>query len=179
MSNSIEKVSIENSSYENLFNIGDRIQENKQQDVEAIVLQVCTKSRDIQFARKVNHLNSRTISQDGLANASNGKVKEYEKVMNVLLDIGQIIFTIGAAAVGGSMGLSAFSQAFQLFSHCAGNFTQANVTRLDYNYQRLSNLISEQTQQSQTDDREHEQDTTTIDRIVQTSQRSFELIASS
>jgi len=60
----IEKVPSEGSAYKNLFEIGDYVGNSQNMDIEDIILNVCSKDRELQLGRKVAYLDSRFISQN-------------------------------------------------------------------------------------------------------------------
>jgi hypothetical protein len=169
------------SNYQHLFEMGDRVEEMGKREVENIILDVCNKDREIQFGRKVAHLNTRTLSQDEQSETSNAKASAYRNITALFFDTGAVFFSVAAAFAGGGMpaGLfQAIAQGFNSTSQYRHKLTESQVEVLQHRYQQVGHIINEDSQQSQGAEREHEQDTTAIDRIMQQTQRTFELVVS-
>ncbi len=169
--------------YENLLEVGDRIKENNSKEIEAIILEVCDRTRDRQFEMKINLLKSREQQQDRQTLAVDAKVGVLTRNTGLILDgcntflqVGSAFFGGGGSAIGA--GLQGVAQGFHAASSNNDKRNNAETTSYDHDYQRTGSLISEYTQQKDKADREHDQATSMIDRIEQTIQRTFELIAS-
>jgi hypothetical protein len=169
--------------YKHLFEIGDRVVKNKNQEIEYIILQVCSEDRKLQMEIRVYSYKARTHAQEEQLLQTIAKVEVLLRKKGLILQGIEVAFEIGSAFGGGTvtkvgMGLHALAQGM---SHSAGHLEKKNnseITLIDYHSQRLRDLASERTQQMQAADREFEQQTSLIDRIMQMIQREFELIAS-
>jgi hypothetical protein len=167
------------SNYQHLFEMGDRVEEMGKREVEDIILDVCNKDREIQFGRKVAHLNSRTLKQDEQSETSNAKAGAYLNITPVILEALSTFCSIVAAFGGAATGLfQVIAQASTSTAQYRNKITESRVEVLQHRYQQVGHIINEDSQQSQGAEREHEQDTTAIDRIMQQTQRTFELVVS-
>lgn len=171
------------AGYGNLFEIGDRVKQNSNKEIETIILEVCNANRERQFEIKIIFLKAREHGQDGQSLKTDAKVSVLCRKTGLILSGIEVGLEVGSAFFGGSSnavgaGLQGFAKAFTGISSHNEKGNNAEITALDHEYQRLGSLISEYSQQKDKADRDHEQASSLIDRIVQSVQRIFELIAS-
>jgi hypothetical protein len=167
---------------ENLFDLDGRIEKMKIKEVEAIILEVCADDRENQWERKVVSIELRNLSQAQLDASNQQKVNAYLKKFGIYLDGASVVFAIGAAFAGQSVSGGLFkvaSDAFSKTSEQEGKKTQSEITGYDHTYQRIGRLLQDHGQQIQEKHSECKKMTDLIDRLEQTIQRTFELMASS
>jgi hypothetical protein len=165
---------------EDLFDLDGRLEKLKQKEVEAIILEVCADDRENQWKRKCNWIITKNTSQVQLDAVNQQKVDSYLKKFGIFLDAASVLCSVGGAFTGQPTGLfQVAAQAFNKTSEYQSKTTDSERTGYEHNYQRIARLQQDQSQQVQGTEREHEQMTQMIDRLMQTSQRTFELMASS
>lgn len=184
MGNTVEKdPSKIPTGYESLFELDEYAEQNEKMEIEAIILKVCDKDREIQFGRKVTNINTRFLNQDEHSAASKAKADAYLSKIGIYFEGASVIFSAAAVYFGGNalrVGvMETFSKACSGGAGYRDKMTTSEVTGHEHRYQRLNNIMSDRSQQIQAADKEHEQDSAAIDRITQSSQRMFEMIASS
>lgn len=167
--------------YDYLFEMQQRIEENQSLEVEDIIFNVCSKDREIQFGRKVAHLNSRWLSQDYQTATSDEKVAIMRRKECTYLNGVGVACQVAAAIFGGHATIygGIFSASAHGFSETAKRLDQvkdSNKDVLHHSYQRAQGIVGDHTQNAQSAEREHEQDQATIDRLWQTNQRLAEMI---
>lgn len=179
-----EKPPVAPVGYEDLFDLNDRLQEMHHRDIETIIHEVCAKDRDHQFRRKLSVLTTRDLSQDESDKTSNAKVENYRKLYGVFLDGASIACSVGSALAGAQTSVAGglFHVAAEAFGKTSGyreKISHSEIEILTHRDQRIGSTMSDQAQQIQGAEREHEQMAAMIDRLMQTTQRAFELMASS
>jgi hypothetical protein len=172
------------AGYDDLFDLKDRVEEMHHRDIETIIHEVCAKDRDGQFRRKLIVIETRDLSQSEHDQTNNAKVANYRALYGVYLDGALVICHVGAALAGAQTSMlgGLFQVAAQAFDKTSGyrqKISQSEIEVFTHRYQRIGSNINDQSQQIQSAEREHEQMAAMIDRLMQTTQRTFELMASS
>lgn len=150
------------------------IEENKNLDIETIILEVCSKDREIQFGRKVALVNIRALLQQAQNDQSNKKTGIFRDPTNLYLDTAAVICHITSVSFG--PGFTAIGGAFEASSRYNNKVIDSSIARLDYNSQRMRDLVVDHSQQMQQADREHDQNASAIDRMIQNSRRMAETL---
>lgn len=185
MANSIEKVSLTDSasaapvSYENLDNLESYLEKMRGEDIESIIQKVMFLDREIQYERKVNSHKSKEICQDEHDKVNATKVKALLNKVSLVFEGSAVALHTAAAVVGPGGIYSALAQACTATSQYQKERTNSKVTGMDHRYQVLSSLHQTLAQDIQTAEREHQQDSSMIDRLVQSIDRLFQLMISS
>lgn len=162
----------------------DRLEEMRHKDIELIIHEVCAKDRDNQFRRKVIVIELRDQSQNEQDKTSREKAATYFQKFGVYLDGASVVFAVGSAVAGAQTSavgglFHVVSEAFSKTSGYKEKIAQSEIVIFDHRYQRVGSNIGDQSQQIQGAEREHDQMAAMIDRLMQTTQRAFELMASS
>jgi hypothetical protein len=179
MGNTIEKVSSGISAgYQHLFEMDDRYNMDTR-EIEAILYEICEKDRTVQLGRKWTHIDTRYLDQAEQDLITTGKGLALLSKTGLILDSVSVALAICGVFAGGlAPGFSAAGQAFNTSSQYYGKTTEARVGALDHRYSRSGSLIGEHSQQIQGAEREYEQAISLYERIMQSAQRTFELVAS-
>lgn len=162
----------------------DRLEEMRHKDVECIIHEVCEKDRDNQFRRKVIVIELRDLSHKEQDKTSRDKAATYFQKFGVYLDGASVVFAVGSAVAGAQTSVTGglfhvVSEAFSKTSNYKEKIAQSEIVIYDHRYQRVGSISNDQSQQIQSAEREHDQMAAMIDRLMQTTQRAFELMASS
>lgn len=171
------------ADYEHLFEVGDRVQANKNKEIEAIILEVCSADRKIQFEIKINLLKIREQDQDAQTRMTDAKVAVQVRKRGLILDSAGVACEMGAAFFGGQassygLGFQAVGRGWNTTSQYVNKKSESEITSIDYSYQRTNSLLGERSQFIQGAEKQHDQASATMDRITQLTHRSFELVAS-
>jgi hypothetical protein len=161
------------------------VQESQNLEIEDLILQVCDRSRALQLARKVAHLDSRNLSINAQAILSQDKASNFRDKSGLLLELAAATCQIGSAAFGGS-GANLVAGTWTAFGqglHGAANYGErlmnARGQLIDFNSQRHGHLFNDYSQGVQSAEKEQEQAAVIADRIIQNSRRQQELVGGS
>ena len=160
--------------YAHLYEMEGHLEEIEHLEIDEIILQVCAKDREIQFGRKVAHLNSRALMQDAQQHTCQEKTSIFRETKPLFLDTAGVMCHLGALSLG--PGCTAAAQAFTTASSYTDKVKKADEELLTHRYHRVRDSIGDDTQQMQSAEKEHEQDMQTIERIVPNTRRQAELI---
>jgi hypothetical protein len=164
------------AQYADLFEMVDhRIEESQNLEIEEIILEICNKDAKIQLERKVASVNSRALNQMAQAEASNEKANLFRQVKGTYLEGAAVICHL--VAVGSNPIFTQIGQAFSATNNQYDKIIKSQEEVLGYDYQRMRDTLSDYTQEMQSAEKEHEQDTNAIERMIQNSRRQAELIA--
>ena len=169
------------TEYAHLFEIGDHLQNIQNLEVEDIILQVCSKDREIQLGRKFNHINSRIISQDMQAEISSEKARNLRQTNSLYLEGIAVAFHVASAFFGGQTNFTggsfaALAQAATSAGSYQDKLMRAEEDGLNLSQQRQSSIERDYSQYIQSSDKERDQDTNAIERMIQNSRRQGELL---
>lgn len=161
--------------YEYLADIEAYEEEVDSLDVEDLILQVCAKDREIQFGRKIAHLNSRALLQESHQGISNQRASIFREKTGLYLDTAGVVCQVVSIGAGGIFGVigTACSQTTKYVDNSAGSRRET----LNYSYDRTRDIIGDHSQQKQSAEKNEDQDGNAIDRMIQNSRRQGELVA--
>lgn len=177
-----QEMKVPQAGYENLFNLDSRVKEMRDKDMEFIIHDVCAKDRDNQFRRKLLVIDLRDKKHDEQDNTSRKKAATYFQKLGVYLDGASVICSVGAAIGAQTIPGGLFHVAAEAFSKTSGyreKIASSEIEIYTHRYQRVGSTIGDQSQQIQQAEREQKEMAAMIDRLMQTTQRTFELMASS
>jgi hypothetical protein len=161
--------------YEYLAEIDAYEEEVENLEVEDLILQVCAKDRELQFGRKVAHINSRYLLQGAQNETSNEKASVFRDPKGLFLDTAGVVCHV--AAVGFGPGFTAIGQAFTTSAQYREKVIRSREEVLSHSYQRMRDVVSDHSQQKQSAEKNEDQDGNAIDRMIQNSRRQGELVA--
>lgn len=166
-----------------LFDLNSQIDAMHDKDVETIIAEACARDRDQHFKRKVTAYALRESNYGHQDKTTQAKVDERLKIRGLVLDSFSVLAAIGSTIAGGQTipgGLMQVAhQAFEKTSNHVTKQTDASVTILDHRFERLRSIASDHGQQIQGTEREWEQTAAMIDRLMQTQQRTAEMMVTS
>lgn len=168
-------------AYDHLFEMGDRVEENKGKGVEAILLEVAARDREVQTQRKVVHIQTKNQRIDEHAEASNAKVDVHRRTSSTIVGSFEVAASILSACLGGNLTppggiFSALATACGKTSAHQERAASADLEKHNHFYQRIGALASDHTQHAQGADRGYEESTNAISRVMQNMQRLAELM---
>ena len=149
--------------------------------MELIIHEVCARDRDAQLRRKFTVIELRELNQDEQNQTSQAKVDQHRALYGVFFDGAAVIFQVGAAVagqtpVGGLMGVA--QQAFAKTGDYRRSISTGEIEVYTHRYQRINNIMQEESQQIHKLEQDSTQMHNKIDRTLASIQRIFELMAS-
>lgn len=146
----------------------------KNLEIEEIILAVCSKDRELQFGRKVTHLNIRAILQQAQNDDSEQKSQIYRDPKSLYLDTASVMCHVAAVSFG--PGFTAVGESFRTSSTYNDKVMRSSEERLSHSYQRMRDLVGDHSQQMQSADKGYDQIEAAINRIMQSYERMSQFI---
>lgn len=167
--------------YTHLLDRSEFEQRLQGRDIEAILVEVCTRDREGQQIRKWVLIDARAVNRLGHTNQSNEKSAAYLSTSGLVWSAAEVTFSIGAAFCGGQQNLpggifTAMGLGAQKAAHYKDQGISAKVTVIDHSYQSTGTAIQDESRFLQETDQDFKANTQTIDRIAQDIRRLIELI---
>lgn len=160
-----------------LAEMDDYLEEVEGLEVEDIILQVCAKDREIQFGRRIAHLNSRALLQDSHKEISDQRASIFREKTGIYLDTAGVICQVVSIASGGVF--SAIGHACTQTTKHVDNAAGARREALNFRYDRTRDVIGDHNQGTQSSKRGEDENNSKIDHIIQILGKKAELIAGS
>lgn len=167
--------------YTHLLDRSEFEQRLQGRDVEAILVEVCTRDREGQQTRKWVLIDARALNRLGHNNQSIEKAAAYLSTAGLMWSAAELTFSVGAAFCGGQQSLpggifTAMGLGAQKAAHFKEQSMSAKVTVIDHSYQSTGTAIQDESRFLQETDQDFKSNTQTIDRIAQDIRRLIELI---
>lgn len=163
--------------YAHLFDQDHYVRIIKLQDVNAILLMVCEKDREIQFGRKVVYFNGRAFQQLNLDEISQEKVKVHLKKDGFYFQCGSVAFNILSGFFGGGMQGGKWGAIFYSLGHSfeygAGHhqkISDAETEGLQHRGKYFTDRMSQTTQDETRTDQDHDK---ILERLIRLAQDRF------
>jgi len=170
------------AEYAHLYEMEKHLEEVQNLDIEEIIHKVCDKSREIQFGRKVAHVNSRALMQDAKHAINERKVNTHLQQESLYLQTASVVLQVGAASFGPGMfatAMGAFAQGCSSSAEHFNKIANSQQEMLNHSYQSQGDLSNDHNRGKESAESGHEKDSSAIDRMIQNSRRQAELVMGS